>query len=139
MEALELTVDAFWFTLGEIGSTLMSLGSIWGVLGAPWELIELILEPIGLNLGCFGHPKLSQSGPGLHLADIVKTYENLRVFIGFHRLEASKLVPKWHLEAKGVALVALGGLWALIWMLLAARLGRLGRLDAPGREGIGPE
>ena len=53
----------------------------WVPVG-PWELLGLILELLGSILGCLGHPKLAQSAPGWHLADIVETYENCRVFKG---------------------------------------------------------
>ena len=76
LEALWLTVDTFLGLWGSLGSTLMTLGSIWGVLGVPWGSLGLILEVPGFILGCPGHPKLTQSGPGWHFADIVKTMEN---------------------------------------------------------------
>ena len=64
---------------GTLGSTLMFLGSTWDGFGGPWELLGLILELLGSILGCLGHPKLTQSGPGWHLADMVETYENRRI------------------------------------------------------------
>ena len=63
---------------GTLGSTLMFLGSTWEGFGGPWELLGLILELLGSVLGCLGHPKLTQSGPGWHLVDMVETYENSR-------------------------------------------------------------
>ena len=82
LDVLGLTVDASGSLWTPLGFTLMPLGSIWGVLGTPWRSLGLILEPIGSIWGCLGRPKLIQSGPGWHLADIVKTYENCRFFIG---------------------------------------------------------
>ena len=70
----------------------MSLGSTWGILGGPWELLGLILELLGSILGCLGHPKLTQSGPGWHLADMVETYENRRVLKGLRGWRLSS----WH-------------------------------------------
>ena len=60
----------------------MPLVLTWGVLGAPWELRGLILEPLGFILGGLGLPKPTQSGPGWHSVDIAKTYETYMVFIG---------------------------------------------------------
>ena len=60
----------------------MFWGSTWEGFWGPWELPEFILELLGSILGCLGHPKLTQSGPGWHLADMVETYENSRVFKG---------------------------------------------------------
>ena len=65
---------------GTLGSTLVFLGFTWEGFGGPWELLGFILELIGLILRCLGHPKLTQSGPGGHLADMVKTYEHFVFF-----------------------------------------------------------
>ena len=92
LEALGLTVDTFLRLWGSLGSTLMTLGSIWGVLGVPWGSLGLILEVPGSILGCLGHPKLTQSGTGLHFVDIVKTTENCRVLMGWRGWR----LPSWH-------------------------------------------
>ena len=75
-----------------LGSTLMFLGSTWAGFWGPWKLLGLILELLGSILGCLGHPKLAQSGPGWHLADLVETYENTRVFYGLRGWR----LPSWH-------------------------------------------
>ena len=63
---------------GTLGSTLMIWGSTWNGFWGRWELLGVILELLGSFLGCLVHLKLTQSAPGLHLADIVET--------GFSRL-----------------------------------------------------
>ena len=88
-----------------LGSTLMPFGSIWGVSGAPWRSLGVILEPIGSIWGCLGRPKLIQSGPGWHLADIVKTYENCWFFRGLRGWR----LPNWHQNDVLVALAAYPG------------------------------
>ena len=102
-----------------------SLGFIWGALGAPWRSLGLILEPIGSIWGCLGRPKLIQSGPGWHLADIVKTYENCWFFGGFRGWRLPNLHQNSILEALAAlpaARMAAG--WLLDgWMLLAGWLG----------------
>ena len=98
---MDIPFEAFWVTLaclfayygglvghfgvpeGTLGSTLMFLGSTWDGFGGPWEFLGLILEVLGSIFGCLGHPKVTQSGPGWHLADMVKTSENCVFFIGF--------------------------------------------------------
>ena len=73
---------SLWESSDTLGFTLMFWGSTWEGVWGPWELPEFILELLGSFLGCLVHPKLTQSAPGLHLADIVETYENCRVFKG---------------------------------------------------------
>ena len=77
---------------GTLGSTLVFLGSTWEGFGGPWQLLGFILELLGFILRCLGHPKLTQSGPGGHLADMVKTYENCWFFIGLRGWR----LPSWH-------------------------------------------
>ena len=77
---------------GTLASTLVILGSIWEGFGGPWELLGVILELLGSILGCLWHPKLAQSGPGWHLADMVETYENRRGLKGLRGWRR----PSWH-------------------------------------------
>ena len=87
---------------GALGSTLMFLGSTWDGFGGPWELLGLILELLGSILGCLGHPKLTQSGPGWHLTDMVETYENRRVLKGLRGWR----LPSWYQNDVSEALAA---------------------------------
>ena len=77
--------------LAHFGRSLAPLGSHFGCLGgsraSPW----LILEPMGFILGCSGHPKVVQSGPGRHLADIVRIDENKCFFMGWRGWR----LPSW--------------------------------------------
>ena len=87
---------SFWEALGSIwrpwadyGHSLAKLGVLglqlavsWGVLEVSWAGLGLMLEPVGIILGCLGRQKVVQSAPGCNLADIVETYENSSVFIG---------------------------------------------------------
>ena len=97
---------SFWEALGSIwrlwadyGHSLaklevlgLQLAVSWGVLGGPWAGLGLMLEPVGVILGCLGHQNVVQSAPGCYLADIVETYENNSVFIGLRgwRLPSSR-------------------------------------------------
>ena len=89
--------EALWGHLrdpgGTLGSTLMHLGSTWTDFRSPWEIHEIILELSGSILGCLGHPKPTQSAPGWHMANIVKTCENHVFFCGFEMLEAFRMAP----------------------------------------------
>ena len=92
------------------GDPWLHLGHIWGVLGAPWASLGLILETLGFILGSPVHIKLAQSGAGWYLADIMKTMENLRVFVGLR----GRRLQDWHQNAILDALAAhLGCLDAL--------------------------
>ena len=75
-----MTVDAFWQIWGSLGRNWLSVVVSWG---GPWAGLGVMLEPVGIILGCLGHQKVVQSALGCHLADIVETYENSSVFIGF--------------------------------------------------------
>ena len=68
--------------LTHLGVLGLHLAVSWGALEAPWAGLWLMLEPVGVILGCLGHQKVVQSAPGCHLANIVETYENSSVFIG---------------------------------------------------------
>ena len=73
-------MDAFWPIWGSLGRNWLSVVVSWG---GPWADLGVMLEPVGIILGCLGHQKVVQSAPGCNLADIVETYENCSVFIGF--------------------------------------------------------
>ena len=68
--------------LVNLGVPGLQLAVSCGVLEVPWAGLGLILEPVGIILGCLGHQKVVQSAPGCHSANIVETYENSSVFIG---------------------------------------------------------
>ena len=76
------------------------LGGLGGSLGGHWELLGLTLEALVCILGRLGLPKLAQSGPECHLADMANTHENRR-FLRVDGLEAAKLAPKWHTGGLG--------------------------------------
>ncbi len=75
----------FWSLLAHFGGlrahcgcllvTLEPIGVHFEVFGlhlrGPWDLLGLILDPIGFILWRLGHPKVTQSGPGWHLADML--------------------------------------------------------------------
>ena len=74
-----MTVDAFWQIWGSLGRNWLSVVVSWG---GPWAGLGVMLEPVGIILGCLGHRKVVQSAPGCHLPDIVETYENISVLRG---------------------------------------------------------
>ena len=84
-----MPLGSIWRPWGDYGHILaklevlgLKLGVCWAVLEAPWAGLGLVLEPVGVILGCLGHQKVVQSAPGCHLADIVETYENTSVLGG---------------------------------------------------------
>ena len=91
--------ESIWRPWGDYGHILVNLGVpglqlavSCGVLEVPWAGLGLMLEPVGIILGCLGHQKVVQSAPGCHLADIVETYESTSGFIGLRgwRLPSSR-------------------------------------------------
>ena len=96
--------------------------SLWARFGGPWAHygrlpahfgslglhIEVFWFHLG-TLGRLGHPKLIQTCPGWQFADIVETYENCSVCIGFRGWRS----PSWHqndiLEALTAHVVCLAG------------------------------
>ena len=94
-----MPLGSIWKPWGDYGYVLGMLEALgvklvvsWGVLEAPWAGLGLVLEPVGVILGCLGHQKVVQSAPGCHLADIVETYENNSVLRGLRgwRLPGSR-------------------------------------------------
>ena len=59
----------------------LQLAVSWVVLGGPWAGLGVILEPVGIILGCIGPRKLVQSAPAYDLADIGKTMNWISILI----------------------------------------------------------
>ena len=75
-----MTVDAFWQIWGSLGRNWLSVVVSWG---GPWAGLGLVLEPVDSFWDALAIKRSSKVLQGSHLADIVETYENSSVFIGF--------------------------------------------------------